>query len=344
MARNKVRELVIAQLLAGKAQADVAKSMGIPIGTIKSHWRLYKQRGTTDDAPITGRPKTSRTEATINATREAIEENPNTSIRRLGRELEVPKSTMERVVKKDLALKSLAVVRCQQLTPAQRDGRRSMGTTILAKLKNEAAGKILVFSDEKDFHVDKHINRRNERTIATSAKAVDPSNRFVGRSKFPQKAMLFAFVGSDGTAFPPVWIDGTLDAAKYKSILIRKVFPLLDATYGRGNYIWTQDGASAHTANIVLRYLESKLGSRGFWSKGIWPANSYNLNPLDYSIWNYVESRACASAHSSVDSLKAAINREWEAMPTSFVASACKAFRRRVEAMLAAEGGGFEKD
>ncbi len=111
--------------------------------------------------------------------------------------------------------------------------------------------------------------------------------------------MLFGFVGADGTVFPPKWVKTPMDVAQYKGILIRKVFPLLDATYGKGNYVWTQDGASCHTAKCILNYLSNRLGSNGYWSKGVWPPNSYNLNPLDFSIWRWVEFRACNMAHTS---------------------------------------------
>ena len=135
-----------------------------------------------------------------------------------------------------------------------------------------------------------------------------------------------------------------LDARKYKAILVHRVFPVLDATYGKNGYLWTQDGAPCHTAKIVLKYLESRLGSRGFWSKGIWPSNSCNLNPLDYSLWTYVESKACSVNHSSVASMKSAVEEEWNNMPRSYVKTTCARFRRRVEAMVAAKGGVFEKE
>ncbi len=172
---------------------------------------------------------------------------------------------------------------------------------------------------------------------------MEPSKRFVGKSKFPAKAMLFGFIGSDRTVFPPVWVKGTMNQQQYKSILVRKVFPVLDATYGPGNYIWTQDGASCHTAKSILKYLENRLGSRGFWSKGIWPANSCNLNPLDFSIWNHVEKEACTTSHNNVASLKVSVENAWNRMKKSYIRSVCISFRRRVELMVAAEGGIFEK-
>ncbi len=189
-----------------------------------------------------------------------------------------------------------------------------------------------------DFHVDKYLSRRNERTLASSAKTMDLANRFSGKAKFPKKAMLFGFVGSDGIVFPPVWVHGNLDAAKYKTILVRKAFPALDGTYGARSYVWIQDGARAHTTKTALACLERKLGS-----KGVWLANLCNLNPLDFSIWDYVESRACKTAHNCVHSLKDVVEREWAAMPASYISSTCKAFRRHVEAMIAADGGVFEK-
>ncbi len=80
---------------------------------------------------------------------------------------------------------------------------------------------------------------------------MDTSDRFVDWPKFPQKAMLFGVLNSESKAFPRVWIKGTLDAAGSKSILVRKVIPILNV--GKGNYTWIQDGASIHIANAILK-------------------------------------------------------------------------------------------
>ena len=342
--KNKLREIIITRIMAGESKPAIAKALNINRSTVHRAWKAYKERGTTDYQSPPGKPKTVRNENLINTVKAKIEENNEVSVRGLARELNVARTTMERIVKQDLGLKTLSTVPCQQLTFKQREGREAKGKVMLNRLKRDDINKIRVFSDEKDFHVDKYVNRRNKRILAKSSKAVSPSKRYVGRSKFPKKAMMFGYVGSDGTAFPPVWVKGTMDAAQYKSILSRKVFPTLDKTYGVGNYIWTQDGASSHTARSVLSYLERRLGSKGFWSKGIWPANSYNLNPLDYSIWNHVEERACNVTHNSVDSLKASVEKEWAAMNRQYVKDCCKGFRRRLEAMVEAEGGVFEKE
>ena len=44
-------------------------------------------------------------------------------------------------------------------------------------------------------------------------------------------------MGSKGKVFPPVWVRTPMHLTKYKQILINKVLPILDTTYGKGNFI-----------------------------------------------------------------------------------------------------------
>ncbi len=134
-----------------------------------------------------------------------------------------------------------------------------------------------------------------------------------------------------------------LDATQYKHILAHKVFPTLNRHYGVDNWVWTQDGAPSHTSDTVQNYITSKLGSKGFLPKTMWPPSSPNLNPLDFFVWTHVEERACSSHYPNIEALKAAVNREWSSMSMEDVTNACKAFRGRVEACIEAKGFLFEK-
>ncbi len=77
----------------------------------------------------------------------------------------------------------------------------------------------------------KRINSDNGR-ICKSVEEAKPSDTSAANEKFPQKVVMLGITGSDGQVLPPIWIDGTLDAKKYKKILIDKVLPTLDVTYG----------------------------------------------------------------------------------------------------------------
>ncbi len=343
MAPNKLCEIIIVHIEAGESKSSIAKALNINCSTIYKAIKAYKEHGTTDYIKPSGRPVKDDKNALIETVRTEIDANPNQSMRNLSRMFNVPESSMRSIVRMDLGLKSLVVLQVQQLMPFHQEKCLKMAWVMLNKLKKEVAGKVLIFSNENDFHLNKHLNRRNNHTIAANAKAVDPANRFQGWLKFLQKAMFFGFVGSDGKAFPGVWIKGTMNRHMYKSILIHNVFPVLDTTYGKGNYVWMQDGASCHTSKVVMTYLKNKLGSKGFWLKEIRPPNSYNLNPLDYSMWNHIDKRVNNVYHTSIDAMKAAVNKEWTSISTDYVQATRARFRHKLEACIATDGGVFEK-
>jgi hypothetical protein len=74
----------------------------------------------------------------------------------------------------------------------------------------------------------------------------------------------------------------------------------------------------------------------------LWPPNSPDLNPLDFSIWSYIQTRACNKKHSTIEALKKSIRREWAQMPEAYIRKVCSRFRPRIEAVIAAEGGHIE--
>ena len=68
-----------------------------------------------------------------------------------------------------------------------------------------------------------------------------------------------------------------------------------------------------------------------------------DLNPLDYNIWGFVESRACATPHPSVKALQQAVDKAWEELLTvDHVKKTCAAFPDRLRKMIAAKGKTFE--
>ncbi|QQP54626.1 Uncharacterized protein FKW44_007516, partial [Caligus rogercresseyi] len=80
-----------------------------------------------------------------------------------------------------------------------------------------------------------------------------------------------------------------------------------------------------------------------FLPKDFWPPQSPDLNPLDYSVWWQVESKACRVRHGNVKELKASVDKEWDVTSKRYMANVCTAFRRRVEAVTKAEGGHIHK-
>lgn len=104
---------------------------------------------------------------------------------------------------------------------------------------------------------------------------------------------------------------------------------------GKADYVFQQDGAPAHTSKIVQEWMKTNMK---FWDKTMWPPQSPDLNPLDFSIWWHVESRACKVRHSNVEELMASVNKHWMAMRRTYIMDVCRSFRRRVEAVIEAKG------
>ena len=80
-----------------------------------------------------------------------------------------------------------------------------------------------------------------------------------------------------------------------------------------------------------------------YWPADWWPPYSPDLNPLDYNVWGFIESRACATPHPSITALQEAVNKTWsEVLTVDHVKKTCAAFPDRVRKMVAAKGGTFE--
>ncbi|KAF2359026.1 hypothetical protein FHG87_010219 [Trinorchestia longiramus] len=69
---------------------------------------------------------------------------------------------------------------------------------------------------------------------------------------------------------------------------------------------------------------------------------SPDLNPLNFSIWSILETRVLATPHTSLESLKAKLQREWKAIPQEQIRAACDTFVNRLEALVRNNGGYIE--
>ena len=56
-------------------------------------------------------------------------------------------------------------------------------------------------------------------------------------------------------------------------------------------------------------------------------------NPLDYAIWDVLENKTNATSQPNIDSLKTAIEGEWNKM-SEFILKACRSFRIRIDTII----------
>ncbi|VDO61588.1 unnamed protein product [Heligmosomoides polygyrus] len=68
----------------------------------------------------------------------------------------------------------------------------------------------------------------------------------------------------------------------------------------------------------------------GFWSRDIWPSNSPDLNPMDYSVWSIMEQKISTTRYATVEQLKSALLRSWDEITAEQCATIISDFPKRL--------------
>jgi DDE superfamily endonuclease len=104
-------------------------------------------------------------------------------------------------------------------------------------------------------------------------------------------------------------------------------------------FVFQQDGAPAHRARDTVSFLERETPD--FIPPTLWPPNSPDLNPVDYSIWSVLQEKVYHSRIANVDELKTRLD-EWARFDRSIVDAANGQWRRRLSTCVRVSGAHFE--
>ena len=104
-------------------------------------------------------------------------------------ELGISATSIRRILKKDLGLKSYKKVIEPSLSNDQKIKRKKFANWIQNNFRKEETMRIL-FSDEKFFDIDGVCNSQNDRMWAVDPADADEKGGIQQRRKFPQKVMV----------------------------------------------------------------------------------------------------------------------------------------------------------
>ena len=102
-----------------------------------------------------------------------------------------------------------------------------------------------------------------------------------------------------------------------------------------------QDGATSHNSLASMAEIQSFFGDRVI-SKGLWPSRSPDLTPPDYFLWGYLKGRVYQNKPRIIETLKANITEEIQAVTADVLARTFQNMARRVQSCLNANGGHFQ--
>ena len=273
-------------------------------------------------------------------------ENPMDSITEASRELEIPYTTIQRILKTKIKMKFYRPTLAQSLTSAHKTQRLNFCQWLLEQ--EEDFVHSIIWGDEKWFHLSQHPNRKNVGYWSVS------NPYFVVDSKSQGAEKIMAFVCMvNGIVLPVIWHvdeDGkpiSVNSERYRKVFKEEVLPclpedLLDQLW------WMQDGATAHTANESMNLLRETFGERiisRLASKfgGVeWPSHSPDLNPLDYSFWSQAMSKVWKAKCETIEELVSVVEEFFSNCDEDLVRKTVSNILKRAKLCVQEKGGHFD--
>lgn len=213
-----------------------------------------------------------------------IEEDPSASVRTISRHLDIPRTTVHRVLKK-YRLHPYHLQRVQTLQPSDFAQRVVFCRRMLQMIREDPHffNKIL-WSDESACGRDGYLNLHN----LHSWQLVNPRLVREDRSQHRFKINLWAGI-INGQVIGPFELPRNLNAEYYLHFLRNELPDLLQSVpEAIRNGMWLQnDGCPAHYATAVRAHLNEEFPNRWIGRLGpiLWPPRSPDLNPLDFFYW-----------------------------------------------------------
>ena len=251
--------------------------LGYPKSTVYDVYKRWNEDNVDVRKAHESRADKKRTPRFLAGLSRSIDTSPGTPMSVLAKKRDVSRRTIGRAVKDDLELKSYKLYKRHVLTDRMKTTRKANATKIINDMKSHG-GRIIFFSDEKNWTVDRTRNVQNDRFLASERGDVP----HVYTTKFPAAVMTLGVIGSNGSVMPPHFFEPKkrVGAKEYADVLESKVIPWMQAEAAGRPFIFQQDSAPAHTAALTTSVLNANNVS--FWPAQTWPSNSPDMNPMDF--------------------------------------------------------------
>ena len=214
----------------------------------------------------------------------------------MAREAKVSEKTIQNLVHKDLNFCSYKLQKRHFLSITAKENRPKKAKAILDQVKFYDHPPI-IFSDEKIFTVEAAVIMQNDCILSGDLSAVPIDHKMIFKSQKLQSVMVFAVVTTDGHKRLIIFVEANtkINSDIYIEILKDKIYPWVLSIYGKGLFMFQQDGTPRHTARKTQEWFT--VNFPGFWDKSIWPPYSPDSNVMDYTIWSILGSKTCAKPH-----------------------------------------------
>ncbi|QQP36616.1 Uncharacterized protein FKW44_021769, partial [Caligus rogercresseyi] len=217
--REEKRVAILALSAQGQNPSEISKNLRVSRQTV---YRTL-ERGTAT-APKRMRTKPGRPTETVEAVKIAInEKNAKATVRGLAREFNMPRTTMRRLVKDDLGLKSF-----------KRTPRHALKSTDKEKRVAGAKKVVILHLDETPFSLGEMVTMDTGFYIAEACGDADDTTVHYGKERHFANLQVIAVVGSDGQKCDLIFLE---DGQRLNSFTYVEFFEKKSLPVGKSN-IW----------------------------------------------------------------------------------------------------------
>jgi len=212
------------------------------------------------------------------------EDKPQThrTVRETARETGIHRSSIHRIIRKDLALNCIKKKQAQDLMDVNKKARLVRARQLLRRYPDHMV-KFIWFSDEKLFSVAMPVNMQNDRLyVPTASKKRDISATHLlkTRSNFSKSVMVSVAVSSLGASNIHVLELGVkINGAYYRDVVLRQMLlPDIRAASGNEFFVFQQDSVPSHHVKDTVALLDQETPD--FIPLALCPPNSPDLTRL----------------------------------------------------------------
>lgn len=310
----------------GRSTRDIARSLKLPRSTVHYCVTRFKETGSGDSKPRSGRPRVTD-KRHDNRMKRLVVNNPAITSYEIKHCMQSPASTrtIRRRLVTEFNLRSRRPARKPLLTPAQMKKRVDFCNR--HKHWTEQQWREVLFSDESTFCQFGSSVTRVRRLPKTRYL---PSN-MVATVKHSPKIMVWGCFGAAGRGslvFVPV--GKTVNATVYLGILderLQRTMTMLNCT------TFQQDSAPCHVAKTVMNWMKTQRVQVLEW-----PGNSPDLNPIE-NLWYLMKRKVRSHAPKNMVELQYWIKRVWvQEISPGYCNNLVSSMPRRIQAVLDNKG------
>lgn len=271
----------------------------------------------------------------------AVQENPETSVRKISKQLDICKSSVSKCLKLH-KYHPYRIQLHQELTENDYERRIEFCTWAQNNIRqNGTFFNNVLFTDESTFHRNGFVNRHNYHYYDTA----NPHK--LRMNSFQHKWSLNVWGGIIGAyVIGPHFFEERLTGTGFLEFL-QNDFPRLiehlpDAVK---NNMWLQlDGASVHFQRAVRSHLDNTFPDRWIGRSGpvAWPARSPDVTPMDFFKWGFIKSEVYRTEATTRDDMKERIRQAFRQITPQMLQNVRRSFAERLHKCISENGRHFE--